>query len=134
MDITYLLSLVGLTLEGLVYAWPITTVLFLAVFLATLYNSPFTDRDYDRSYLLLLVPSALTILILVCSASSSGGAVVLYLVIAHVPISALLAKRLWRYQWFVVALGVFQMWVSLVAAVIGSGLILSSILLGVSID
>lgn len=113
MAMEYLLYLVGSTIMGLIYAWPITIILVSVLILTAIHNSPFTHKDYKRSYLAFLLPSLLTIFILLFPWS---GVIQLYLVVAHVPVITLLAKRFWQYQWFVVTLGVFQMWVSLVAA------------------
>jgi hypothetical protein len=117
--ITYLFLMIRLTLEGLLRAWPITVVLLAVMIFAIANNSPFSRRDYQRSYLLMLLPSLLTILIALFS-GASGAIVGVVLVLAHLPISALLARRFWQYQGMVVTAGAFQMWVSMVALFMGS--------------
>jgi hypothetical protein len=118
--IAYLLQMIRLTLMGLVQAWPITVVLLIALILALLNNSPFTQKDYKHSYLLILLPSLLTILIMLSSASSWAIAIGVLLVLAHLPIDAFLARQFWEYQGVVLTAGAFQMWVSMVAAFMGS--------------
>jgi hypothetical protein len=116
----YVLHMVRLTFAGLFYAWPITVVLLLAIIIALANNSPFTQRNYKRSYLLILLPSSLTVLIVLFSASSWAFGIGILLVLAHLPINAFLARRFWEYQGVVLTAGAFQMWVSMVAAFMGS--------------
>lgn len=129
----YFLHLIIATLMGLIYAWPITIILLLVLILITIYDSPFTYKDYNRAYLAVFLPSGLTLLILLCH-TSGLSVVALYLLIAHVPIIALLARRLWQYQWFVITVGAFQLWVSLVAAFMGAGVVIIWRLLGSGFD
>ena len=117
--------MIKLTVAGQLYAWPITVVLLIAVIFALANNSPFTQGDYKRSYLLMLLPSSLTILILLSSLAPWGFAIGIVLALAHLPIDALLARRFWEYQGVVVTAGAFQMWVSMVAAFVGSAYSLS---------
>jgi len=112
--ITYLLVTIRVILEGLVQGWPITLVLLAALIFATANNSPFTRRDYRGSYLLILLPSLLTILIMLFGGPSAAIAGIV-LVLAHLPINAFLARRFYEYQGIVLAAGAFQMWVSMVA-------------------
>jgi hypothetical protein len=86
--IEYLLQMIRLTLMGLLQAWPITVALLIALILALLNNSPFTQRDYKRAYLLILLPFLLTILIVLSSASSWAIGIGVLLVLAHLPIDA----------------------------------------------
>lgn len=118
MSIEYLLHMIRMTFNGLLYAWPITLILLGAVIAALAHHSAFTQRDHDRSYLVILLPCALTVLILVCNASSAG-LVVIFLVLAHLPVTAFLARRFLEYQSLVLTVGAFQMWVSMVAAFMG---------------
>jgi hypothetical protein len=133
IDIEYFLRLIVATLMGLAYAWPITILLLLVLTLISIYDSPFTHKDYNRAYLAVFLPSSLTFLILLCHISGLS-VVAIYLLICHVPMIALLAKRLWQYQWFVIAAGLFQMWVSLVATFIGTGAIIIWRILGSGLD
>lgn len=112
--IAYLFLMIRLTLAGLLQAWPITVVLLAAVIFAIANNSPFTQRDYKRSYLLILLPSLLTIFIMLFS-GSSWAILGVVLLLAHLPINVILARRFWEYQGIVVTSGAFQMWVSMVA-------------------
>lgn len=118
--IAYLFLMIRLTLAGLLQAWPITVVLLAAVIFAIANNSPFTRRDYKRSYLLILLPTLLTLLVMLASVSSWGIVIGVLLVLAHLPINAFLARRFWEYQGVVVTAGAFQMWVSMVAVFMGS--------------
>lgn len=117
--IAYLLLMIRLTLAGLLQAWPITVVLLAAVIFAIANNSPFTRRDYKRSYLLILLPTLVTLLVMLASVSSWGIVIGVLLVLAHLPINAFLARRFWEYQGVVVTAGLFQMWVSMVAVFMG---------------
>jgi hypothetical protein len=128
----FLFHMIKQTLWGLLYAWPITVVLIIALIIALAYNSPIIDKDYKRSYLLLLLPFSLTILIMLSSLSPWSAVIAILLVLAHVPTSALLVKRFWQYQMFVAVVGAFQMWVSMVAAFMGS--VYGIMILGQSVE
>ena len=112
--IEYLTHVAGLTMAGMIQAWPITSVLILAVILSIANNSPFTRRDYKRSYLLMLLPAVLTFLVMLFS-SPSGAIAGVILVIVQLPTNALLARRFWQYQGIVLTSGAFLLWVSMVA-------------------
>jgi len=114
--IEYLTHVAGLTMAGMIQAWPITSVLILAVILSIANNSPFTRRDYKRSYLLMLLPAVLTFLVMLFSSPSGAiAAVAVILVIVQLPTNALLARRFWQYQGIVLTSGAFLLWVSMVA-------------------
>ena len=119
LDMEYLFHMISAIFAGLLSAWPITVILIAAVVITLIDHSPLSQRDYNRHYLMILLPCTLTILILLSNASSLAS-ISLVLILAHVPVTAFLARRFWEYQGFVVTVGAFQMWVSMVAAFMGS--------------
>jgi hypothetical protein len=118
--VDYCLLLTRLTLRGLVEVWPITLAVTAPLILSLWANSPLSHRDFRSVYVLIMVPAGLTAVAIVSGLIWVPLAGILLLNLQLLLVT-FLAKRFWQYQFFVVAAGFFQIWVSAVTVFYASG-------------
>jgi hypothetical protein len=112
----------------LIFFWPITILLIVALVMAGVFASPFRSESFQRNGLMILLPFLLSVFILLMGTifrhdTSTGikapawpSIVVVILLLGHIPAGIYLTHQFRGGRWFTFVISLLQMWFSLSAA------------------